>query len=125
MDKAAEILFRSFSAEGLCDQFWHGKVCPFFDIVNPALPLLTSELSTFQTALKDDFGEDVLACDMPQPSKFLSLDSCQRRFLWAHKEADLALSPVAGFLLQVEDAKKFPWAVGFKSPDPCLTAIED
>ena len=32
-----------------------------------------------QGALKDDFGEAVVACDMPEPCKFPSLDSCQKR----------------------------------------------
>ena len=29
---------------------------------------------------------------MPEPCKFPSLDSCQKRFLWTHKEADVAQS---------------------------------
>ena len=28
--------------------------------------------------MKDGFGEAVVACDMPKPCKFPSLDSCQR-----------------------------------------------
>ena len=31
----------------------------------------------------------VMACDMPEPCKFPSLDSCQKTFLWTHKEVDL------------------------------------
>ena len=30
-----------------------------------------------------------MARDTPEPCKFPSLDSCQRRFLWTHEEADL------------------------------------
>ena len=30
-----------------------------------------------------------MACDMPEPCKFLSFDSCWKRFLWTHKEVDL------------------------------------
>ena len=38
-----------------------------------------------------------MAYDMPKPCKFSSLDSCQKRFLWTHKEVDLFLHPaVAG-----------------------------
>ena len=75
-----------------------------------------------------------MACDMPVPHKFLSLDSCQKRFLWTHKGVDLALHPVAGLVLQVGDAEKFPHALDFKRLDlvylvsqqgPCLTAIEE
>ena len=67
---------------------------------------------------KDSFGEAVVACGMPEPCKFPSLDSCQKRFLWTHKEVDLTLHPVVGLLLQVGDADKFPHASGFESLDP-------
>ena len=70
---------------------------------------------------------------MPEPCKFPSLDSCQKRFLWTHKEVDLAPHPVVGLVLQEADAGKFPQALGFESLDPffrgsmqspCFTAIE-
>ena len=73
---------------------------------------------TIQGALKNGFGEAVVACDMPEPSKFPFLDSCQKRFLWNHKEADLASHSVVGLVLQVGDAEKLPQALGFKSLDP-------
>ena len=85
-----------FSAEGPCEQFWHGQGCPLFDVVHPAFPLPTMALPTLQGALKDSFGEVVMACDMPEPCKFLSLDSCQKRFLWNHQQVDLVLHPVVG-----------------------------
>ena len=66
-----------FSAGGPYEQFWHGQLCPLFDVVHPAFPLLTTVLPTFQGDLKDGLGEAVTACDMPEPCKFLSLDSCQ------------------------------------------------
>ena len=68
--------------------------------------------------MKDGFGEAVISCDMPEPSKFLSLDSCQKRFLWTHKEVGLAPCPVTGLVLQGGDAEKFPCALGFESLDP-------
>ena len=37
-----------------------------------------------------------MTCDVPEPCKFPSLDSCQKRFLWIHKEVDLAPHPVVG-----------------------------
>ena len=64
-------------------------------------------------ALKDGFGEAVVASDMPEKCKFLSLDSCQMRFLQTHKEVDLAPHPVVALVLHVGDAKKFPQALGF------------
>ena len=89
---------------------------------------------TLQSALWDGFGEAVGVCDMPEPSKFPSPNSCQKRYLWTHKEVDLALHPVVGLGLQVGDTEKFRQALGFRSLDhflrvskqfPCLTAIED
>ena len=59
-----------------------------------------------------------MACDMPEPCKFPSLDRCQKKFLWTHKEVDLAPHPVVGLVLQVRDAEKFPQAFGFESLDP-------
>ena len=89
------------SASGHCEQFWHGQGCPLSDVVHPALPLPNTATPSLQGAPKDGFGEAVVACDMPEPRKFSSLDSCQKRFLWTHKEADLAPHPVVGLVLQV------------------------
>ena len=55
-----------------------------------------------------------MACGMAKPCKFPSLDSCQKRFLWAHKRVDLALHLVVGLVFQVVDTEKFPQALGFK-----------
>ena len=75
-------------------------------------------LPTLQGALKDGFVEAVMACDMPKPCRFLSLDWCQKRFLWTHKEVDLPPHPLVGLVLQVGDAEKFPHALGFEGLDP-------
>ena len=75
-----------------------------------------------------------MVCDMRQPCKFPSLDSCRKMFLWTNKEVDLALHPVVSLVLQVGDRVKFPQAPGFKSQGPffrvskqgpCFTAIEE
>ena len=87
-----------FSEGGSCEQFWHGQGCPLFDVVHPAFPLPTTASSTLQGALRDGIGEAAVVCDMPEPCKFTSLNSCQKRFLWTHKEADLALHPVVFFM---------------------------
>ena len=86
-------------------------------------------------ALKDGFGETAMVCDMPEPCKFPSLNSCQKRFLWTHKEMYLVPHPVVGLVLQVGDTEKFPHALGFEGLDPfffsvsqrgpCFTAIEE
>ena len=82
-----------FSAEGPCERFCHGQVCLLFDVVHPAFPLSTTASLTLQGALKDHFGEAVVACDMPETCEFPSLDSCQKRFLWTHNRVDLAPHP--------------------------------
>ena len=75
-----------------------------------------------------------MACDMPESCQFLSLDSCQKRFLWTLKEVDLASHLVVDLVLQVGDIEKFPHALGFESLDPfyrvskqgpCFTAVEE
>ena len=70
-----------FSAGGRCEQCWHGQGCSLFDVAQPAFPLPTTASPSLQDAVKDDFGKAVVACKMPQPCEFPSLDSCQKRFL--------------------------------------------
>ena len=62
-----------------------------------------------------------MACDMPEPCKFPSLDGCQKRFLLTYKEADLALHPVIGLVLQEGDTEKFPLALGSEALNPFLS----
>ena len=101
-----QTLFQSiFSVGSRCEQFWRGQGCPLFDVVHPVFPLLTTTSPIFQDALKDHFGEAVVACDMPKPCKLPSPDSCQKRFLWTHKEVDLAPHPVSGPVLQVGETE--------------------
>ena len=49
-----------------------------------------------------------MACDMPVLCELPSLDSCQKRFLWAHKEVSLGPHSVVDLVLQVGRTKKFP-----------------
>ena len=70
---------------------------------------------TLNVALKDGFGEAVIECDIPEPCKFPYPDSSQKRFLWIHKEVDLAPYLVVGLKLQVGNAEKFPQAPSFES----------
>ena len=58
---------------------------------------------------------------MPKPCKFLSLDSCQERFLWTHKKVDLAHPPVVALVLQEGDAEKLCQGLVFDSLDPFLS----
>ena len=100
-DDSAEIFFQSLLHEAIA----MGQICPFFDTVYPAFTLPTTALPTLQDALKDGFREAVVACDVPKQCKFPFLDSCQKRFLWMHKEDNLALHPVIGHVLKEQDAE--------------------
>ena len=59
-----------------------------------------------------------MACDLPEPCKFPPLDSYKKRFLWTHKDVDLAPHPVVGLVFQVGDTEKFSHALGFESLAP-------
>ena len=116
-DDSAEIFFQSFLQEATVISSGTGGDV-HSDVVHPAFPRLTTASPIIQGALKDGFGEAVVACGMPESCEFLSLDSCQKRFLWTRKEVDLAPHPVAGLVLQVGDTEKFSHAFGFESLDP-------
>ena len=101
-----------------------GRNVFFFFKVRLAIPLPTTASPTLQDALKDGFGEAVVACD-----------SCQKKFLWTHKGVDLAPHPVVGLVLQVgaQMLRSFPrlsvskvWILFSASKQgPCFTAIEE
>ena len=114
----SEILSQSFLQEVPVSSFCRGKGALLSDVVYPAFPLPTTASPTLQGASRDGFGEVLVACDMPEPCKFPSLDCCQKRFLRTHKEVDLAPHPVVGLMLQVGEADKFPHAFGFECLDP-------
>ena len=59
-----------------------------------------------------------MACGVPEPCKFPSLDSCQKRFLWTHREVGIAPHSVVGLVFEVEDSEKLPKALGFEGLDP-------
>ena len=75
-----------------------------------------------------------MACNMPDPCRFPSLDRYQKRFPWSHKEGDLAPQPVIGLVLQVGYAESFLRHLVSKArilffsrvskQRPCFTAIE-
>ena len=57
------------------------------DVAHPAFSLPTTASPILQGPLKDGFVEAVVGYDIPKPSKFPSLDSCQKRFLWTHTDS--------------------------------------
>ena len=56
-------------------QFWHKQGCPLFYVVHPAFPVPMTASTTLEGASKVDFGEAVVAFDVPEPCKFPSHDS--------------------------------------------------
>ena len=71
---------------------------------------------------------------MPQPCTFPSLGSCQKRFLWTHKEVDLVPHLPVSLVRHFGDAEKFHQVLGFESlvlffrvskQGPCFTAIKE
>ena len=65
----------AFSAGGPCEQFWRRQGCPLSYVVHPVFPLPITVSPTLQGALKNKFGEAVMACNMSETCKFPSLDS--------------------------------------------------
>ena len=89
-DNSAEIFFQTFLQEALVSSSGMDRdVHTLLDVVHPAFPLSTTASPTLQGALEDGFGEAVGACDMSEPCKFPSLDSCQKRLLRTHKGCKL------------------------------------
>ena len=64
-DNLEQIVFQPFLQEALVSGSGTDR-----DVVHPAVPLPTTASPTFRGALKDGFGEAVVACDMPEPCNF-------------------------------------------------------
>ena len=105
-----------FSAGSHCEQFVHRQECPFFNVVHLA-SFFSADRGVAHPPTRFFFfffEEAVVTRAMTEPCKFPSLDSCQKKFLWTHKEVDLALHTVIGLVLQVRDTEKFPQAHGLE-----------
>ena len=68
-DDSAAMLFQSFLHQALVGSSGMGR-----DVVHPAFLLPTTASPTLKGALKDGFGEAVVASDMIKPCKFPSLN---------------------------------------------------
>ena len=71
-----------FFAGGCCNLFLHGQGCPLFDKSVQHFLCQPRHQPPSQVVLKDGFVDTVMMLDMPEPCKYLSLDSCQKRLLW-------------------------------------------
>ena len=106
-NNSTEILFQPFSVESHHEQFQHGQGHPLFSLVHSAFLLPAAVSPTLQGALKEGFGQDVMACDLLKPCELPSLDSYKKRFLWANQVVDFTLHPVVGIVLQWEGQRIF------------------
>ena len=86
---------------------------------------------TFKGALKDDFGEAVVACEMPEPCKFSFLDSCQKRGscgptreLILLRIQSLVLCSSRSFLMHLVSKSLDPFFFRVSKHGLCLTAVE-
>ena len=61
------------------DRDVHSSTSPF------SISSADGGITHLEGAMVDDFGEAVLAPDVPEPRELPSLDSCQKRILWAHE----------------------------------------
>ena len=86
-DNLAEILFKPFLQEALvCSS---GMSRDVHSLMMSIQHFLCKPWHHPPSKVPWRIGEAGMACDMPAPCKFPSLDSCQKRFLWTHKEADV------------------------------------
>ena len=115
---SAEILFQPFLRKAIVSSSDTGKYVHSLTLSIQHFLCRPRRRPSLEDALKDGFGEAVVACDMSEPCKFLSLYICQKRFMWTHKEVDLAPRPVSSLVLQVGDAEKFSRALGFENLGP-------
>ena len=93
-EASADILVQSFLREAIVDNFGMGRgIHCYYNIFsadhNVVRPPRCPE------------GRFWRGCRVTRPDHASSDDSCQKRFLWAHKEVDLVPHPVVGLVLQV------------------------
>ena len=93
-DYLEELFFQCFLQESTVNSSGMGRDVNSLTLSIQYLPLLTTVSPTLQGALTNGFGEVVVKCSMAcswlESCTFLSLDSCQKRFLWTHKKVGLA-----------------------------------
>ena len=80
-DDSAEVLFQSFLQEALVSGSGMGRDVHSLTLSIQHFLCRPWRRPTLDGALKDGFGEAVVACDMPEPCKFPSFDSWRKSFL--------------------------------------------
>ena len=108
-DDSAEIVFQCFLQEALVGSSGLGQGSPLFNAVHPAFPLPTTAYPTLQGVMKDNSGEAVVACEIPNHASFRLLTvttklayltenvfSYKKRFLFAYKKLNPPPHPAGG-----------------------------
>ena len=87
MDKSEEILFQSSLREAFVNKLSWARTSTLTLSINISS---ADHGVAHPPRCPEGFREAVVVHDMREPCVFPSLDSRQKRFLWAHKEAGLA-----------------------------------
>ena len=82
-DDSTETLFQSVL------RAW-ARTSIVWDNIRPAFSLPTAAWPNLQGVMKNDSREAVMVRDIPESCERLSSVRCQKRFLWANKEVELA-----------------------------------
>ena len=82
-DDSAVILFQSFLQEALVTSSGMDMDVHSWMLSTQHFLCRPRRRPPLQGALNDGFGEAVVAYDMPEPCKFLSLDNCQKSVLFS------------------------------------------
>ena len=114
-DYSTEILFQSFLYEALVSRSGMSKDVHSLTLSIQHFLCRPRRRPPSQDALKEGFGEAVVACGTRKRCKFPSLDSCRRGSCGIPRKLILLRNQS---LVQAGDAEKFPQAQGFESLDP-------
>ena len=99
-DDSPEILFQSFLREAIVNSSGMGSGVHSLTLsIRHFLCLPERHPSSKVPCMMVSLGA-VVACDLPEPCKFPSLDICQKRFLWTHKEVGLIPHPVVDLCIR-------------------------
>ena len=84
-DDSAETLFQAFLQEALVSSSDMGRDVHFLMLSIQHFLCRPRRRPPCNVPRRMVLERLFVVCDMPEPCKFPSLDSCQKRFLWTHK----------------------------------------
>ena len=92
-----------FSVGGHWEQFWRGQGCPLFNVSIQHFQCQPQYCTPSQVPWRTVLERLLWCVTCPNHASFQLVTVAFKRFLWTHKEGDLARQPVIGLVLQVED----------------------